>query len=102
MHDKPDSEGARTILVKPVPDEGRMARLAAELAAVGDPRHGQPDPPFVEQLRLRMRDADAGIAAVRSASPPVPIHRVRPDIGDLRASPVMRETRVSPLTVEVA
>jgi cytochrome b6-f complex iron-sulfur subunit len=64
-------------------DEGPMARLAAELAAAGDPRHGDPDPAFVEQLRLRMRDADAGIAAVRGASPPTPIHRVRVSRRDL-------------------
>jgi len=47
-----------------------MARLAAELTAAGDPAGGNPDPAFVEQLRLRMRDADEGIAAVRAATPP--------------------------------
>lgn len=63
-----------------VDDEGPMARLAAELAAAGDPQHGDPDPAFVEQLRLRMRDADAGIAAVRGAAPPAvpaPVRRMR-------------------------
>lgn len=64
-------------------DEGPMARLAAELAAAGDPRHGDPDPAFVEQLRLRMRDADAGIAAVHGAAPPVPIRRMRVSRRDL-------------------
>lgn len=64
-------------------DEGPMARLAAELTAAGDPHHGDPDPAFVEQLRLRMRDADAGIAAVHEAPPPVPLHRVRVSRRDL-------------------
>ena len=64
-------------------DEGPMARLAAELAAAGDRRGGDPDPAFVEQLRLRMRDADAGIAAVRAATPPVQIHRMRVTRRDL-------------------
>jgi len=70
-------EGDRPAPDEIVEDEGPMARLAAELTAAGDPRHGEPDPAFVEQLRLRMRDADAGIAAVRDAPPPVPIHRIR-------------------------
>jgi len=67
---------------RPAPDEvhdddGPMARLAAELAAAGDPRHGEPEPAFIGQLRLRMRDADAGIASMREAPPPVPLNRVR-------------------------
>jgi nitrite reductase/ring-hydroxylating ferredoxin subunit len=70
-------EGDRPAPDEIVEDEGPMARLAAELTAAGDPRHGEPDPAFVEQLRLRMRDADAGIATVRDAPPPVPIHRIR-------------------------
>ena len=52
-------------------DEAEMARMAAELAASG--RAGAasaPDPAFIEQLRLRMREADAGIDAVR-VPPPV-------------------------------
>jgi nitrite reductase/ring-hydroxylating ferredoxin subunit len=53
-----------------VEDEGPMARLAAELAAAGDVAAGDPDPAFAEQLRLRMRDADAGIATVQGAPPP--------------------------------
>lgn len=57
-------------------DEAEMARVAAELAATG--RLGaagvDPDPAFVEQLRRRMREADAGIASVRTP-PPV---RARP------------------------
>ena len=57
--------------------EGPMARLAAELAAAGDPVHGDPDPPFVEQLRLRMRDADAGIAAVQAWALPTAVRMGR-------------------------
>lgn len=73
---------------RPAPDEiggddAALARLAAELAAAGDPRHGDPDPAFVEQLRLRMRDADEGIAAVHDATPPTAIHRVRVSRRDL-------------------
>jgi len=56
-------------------DEGEAARLAAEMTAASDPAHGDPDPAFVEQLGLRMRDADQGIATV-VATPP-PIGRVR-------------------------
>ena len=52
-------------------DEAEMARMAAELAASGRPGAASaPDPAFVEQLRLRMREADAGIDAVR-VPPPV-------------------------------
>lgn len=58
-------------------EDGPMARLAAELAAAGDPAGGAPDPAFVEQLRLRMRDADQALATVRDAAPPIPIHRIR-------------------------
>ena len=47
-----------------VGDEAPVARLAAELAAAGEPLRGEPDPAFVEQLRLRMRDADAGLGSV--------------------------------------
>jgi nitrite reductase/ring-hydroxylating ferredoxin subunit len=51
-------------------DEAEMARMAAELAGTGRPASGiEPDPAFVEQLRLRMRQADAGIAAVRQPPP---------------------------------
>lgn len=56
-------------------DEAEMARMAAELAAAGQGAAGAaPDPAFVEQLRRRVREADAGIAAVR----PVPPLRERP------------------------
>ena len=48
-----------------VDDEAPLARLAAELAAAGERARGDPDPAFVEQLRLRMRDADAGITSVQ-------------------------------------
>ena len=64
-------------------DEGPMARLAAELTAARDPSDGSPDPAFVEQLRLRMRDADAGIEAVHGAAPPLPIQRMRVSRRDL-------------------
>jgi cytochrome b6-f complex iron-sulfur subunit len=58
-------------------DEAEMARLAAEIAAAapGDPSAREPDPAFVDQLRLRMRAADEGIAAVRV---PPPIRAVEP------------------------
>jgi len=59
---------------RPSPDdvagsgEAEMTRLAAELAAaVGD---SEPDEAFVEQLRLRMRQADEGISSVQ-VPPPV-------------------------------
>jgi nitrite reductase/ring-hydroxylating ferredoxin subunit len=76
-------DGTRPAPDEIVEDEGPMARLAAELAAAGDPRHGEPEPAFVEQLRLRMRDADAGIAAMHDAPPPTPIHRIRVSRRDL-------------------
>lgn len=50
-------------------DEAEMARTAAELAALARPEEADPDPAFVEQLRLRMREADAGIAHVRTPPP---------------------------------
>lgn len=51
-------------------DEAEMARTAAELAGARQGSPSTPDPAFVEQLRLRMRQADAGIAAL-SDPPPV-------------------------------
>jgi nitrite reductase/ring-hydroxylating ferredoxin subunit len=57
----PDAVGDR--------DEAEMARTAAELAALARPDDAEPDPAFVEQLRLRMREADAGVAAVRTPPP---------------------------------
>jgi nitrite reductase/ring-hydroxylating ferredoxin subunit len=58
----PDAVGDR--------DEAEMARMAAELAATGRPGpDSAPDPAFVEQLRLRMREADAGIEAIRQPPP---------------------------------
>jgi nitrite reductase/ring-hydroxylating ferredoxin subunit len=50
-------------------DEAEMARLAAELAATGSGPDADPDPAFLDQLRRRMREADAGIAAVRTPPP---------------------------------
>jgi nitrite reductase/ring-hydroxylating ferredoxin subunit len=58
-------EGGRPAPDGLVGEEAPTARLAAELAAAGDPTRGVPDPAFVEQLRLRMRDADAGITSVQ-------------------------------------
>jgi len=68
-------EGARPTPGDVSAEDGPMARLAAELTAAGDPAASDPDPAFVEQLRLRMRDADQGIAAVRSA--PLRLGRLR-------------------------
>lgn len=57
-------------------DEAEMARLAAELAASGQGSSAaEPDPAFVEQLRRRMREADAGITAVRT---PPPVRTAQP------------------------
>ena len=58
----PDAVGDR--------DEAEMARMAAELAASGRPGpESAPDPAFVEQLRRRMQEADAGIDAIRQPPP---------------------------------
>lgn len=57
-------------------DEAEMARLAAEIAAAGDPAGGVPDTAFVDQLRRRMSAADRGIAAIRVPPP------VISDVGD--------------------
>ncbi|MGH2427304.1 MAG: hypothetical protein ACRDGV_00245, partial [Candidatus Limnocylindria bacterium] len=60
-------------------DEAEMARTAAELAAAmpADREAREPDPAFVEQLRLRMRQADEGISAVQTP-PPVRASTVEP------------------------
>jgi nitrite reductase/ring-hydroxylating ferredoxin subunit len=63
-------EGKRPVPADVAEEDGPLARLSAELASAGDPASGDPDPAFVEQLRLRMRDADQGIASVVSATPP--------------------------------
>jgi len=51
-------------------DEAEMARLAAEITGAVRVDRAEPDPAFVEQLRLRMRAADEGIDAVQ-VPPPV-------------------------------
>jgi nitrite reductase/ring-hydroxylating ferredoxin subunit len=51
-------------------DEAEMARLAAEMAGTTRSAGADPDPAFVEQVRLRMRAADEGVAAVQ-VPPPV-------------------------------
>jgi nitrite reductase/ring-hydroxylating ferredoxin subunit len=67
-------------------DEAEMARTAAELAAgVRAADSSAPDPAFVEQLRLRMREADAGIETVRTP-PPVREQPVPGGIGRWRLS----------------
>jgi cytochrome b6-f complex iron-sulfur subunit len=60
-------------------DEAEMARLAAEMSAAVDPDSGGPDPAFLDQLRLRMRQADNGIASVKEPLP------VRPGLAGPRA-----------------
>jgi cytochrome b6-f complex iron-sulfur subunit len=62
---RPSPDDART------PEASGAARVAAELAAATG-AGANPDPAFIDQLRLRMRQADAGIAAVRSRSLPRP------------------------------
>jgi nitrite reductase/ring-hydroxylating ferredoxin subunit len=51
-------------------DEAEMARLAAEMAGTSGGAGPDPDPAFLEQVRLRMRAADDGVAAVQ-VPPPV-------------------------------
>ena len=65
-------------------DEAEMARMAAELAAATrDAEEAGPDPAFLDQLRLRMRQADEGVASVRTPPPvrrlglPAPAGRAR-------------------------
>jgi len=50
-------------------DEAEMARLAAEIAGAVSREDTNPDPAFIEQLRLRMRAADAGLEAVQVPPP---------------------------------
>ncbi len=63
-------EGGRPAPDGMVGDEAPIARMAAELAAASNPARGEPDPAFVEQLRLRMRDADSGLSTVQGWSLP--------------------------------
>ena len=65
-------------------DEAEMARLAAEISAAADPQGGAPDPAFVDQLRMRMRAADDGIAAVQVPPP------VRPGLGGISSVRISR------------
>lgn len=58
-------------------DEAEMARLAAEIAGSSRGAETDPDPAFVEQLRLRMRAADDGMAAVL-VPPPVRTTAIEP------------------------
>jgi len=56
-------------------DEAEMARLAAELSAAtasDAPGGAAPDPAFLDQLRMRMRQADQGVANVQV---PLPVRR---------------------------
>jgi nitrite reductase/ring-hydroxylating ferredoxin subunit len=68
-------------------DEAEIARVAAELAAASTSGPATPDPAFVEQLRLRMRQADEGLDAVRV---PPPIREPAPSAG-----PVIRRVRIT-------
>lgn len=77
----PDDVGGR--------DEAEMARLAAEMSAAVDPASGAPDPAFVDQLRLRMRAADEGIAAVQVPPP------VRPGLGGIARLRITRRQLLS-------
>jgi len=59
-------------------DEAEMARTAAELAAAASvaqtgSQGADPDPAFVEQLRLRMRQADRAIASLKVPPPVRPL-----------------------------
>jgi nitrite reductase/ring-hydroxylating ferredoxin subunit len=51
-------------------EEAAMARLAGGLVGVTHPDAEEPDPAFIEQLRLRMRDADEGIISMASRPAP--------------------------------
>lgn len=70
-------------------DEAEMARLAAEISAAVDPAGGAPDPAFIDQLRLRMRAADEGIAAVQVPPP------VRPGLGGMARMRITRRQLLS-------
>jgi nitrite reductase/ring-hydroxylating ferredoxin subunit len=65
-------------------DEAEIARLAAELAAAAADQ--DPDDAFVEQLRLRMRQADEGIAAVQVPPPVRPAAEPSAGIARIRVS----------------
>jgi nitrite reductase/ring-hydroxylating ferredoxin subunit len=61
--------GGRPVPDRVASDDAAAARMAAELTAGSDPAAATPDPAFVDQLRLRMRQADEGIATVRDTGP---------------------------------
>ena len=65
-------------------DEAEVAHLAAELAATAGDH--DPDPAFVEQLRLRMRQADEGIASVQVPPAVRPSAEPAPGIARIRVS----------------
>jgi nitrite reductase/ring-hydroxylating ferredoxin subunit len=65
-------------------DEAEMARLAAELTAAKGEQ--EPGDAFVEQLRLRMRQADEGIASVRVPPPVRPAPEPSSGIARIRVS----------------
>jgi nitrite reductase/ring-hydroxylating ferredoxin subunit len=70
-------------------DEAAMAHLAAEMSAAVDPAGAAPDPAFLDQLRMRMRAADEGIAAVRVPPP------VRPGLGGISRVRISRRQLLS-------
>ncbi len=65
-------------------DEAELAQLAAELAAAAGDH--DPDPAFVEQLRLRMRQADEGIASVQVPPPVRPTAEPASGLARIRVS----------------
>lgn len=70
--------------------EAEMARTAAELSAAAATDAADPDPAFIEQLRMRMRQADQGIAAVQV---PLPVRNRQPAASTARDAWRMRISR---------
>lgn len=78
-------------------DEAEMARLAAELSGAtgpAGPGAGDPDPAFIEQLRMRMRQADEGVAGVLTR-PPVRADLVPPQARSAVSAGPLRRIRIS-------